>query len=298
MNKKKVSVIIPTKNRQELLIRSLRSVINQTYENIEIIVVDDCSDNEIQLAEMIGRLDFGVVSYKYVRNKTSMGGAKSRNIGIDASEGEYVCFLDDDDEYNQGKVKRLVEYIEDLGEMVDCVFGSIKIVEERGAHAPLKYPKKFSKIFSLICLNYIHTNATLIRRRVLDEVRFEESLPRFQDTQFHIEIMLKSRVEYLNECVALWYVDDGRDQITSNNKEKAMPRYEAFGQLIDYLENVLNINKILLSSFYVQWFIYLFKTGGRAKFDRSIPISRFLLSIFPGLIFYAIKKYAIRKQSA
>lgn len=112
-----VSVIIPTyKRKLDYVSNALTSVLNQTYHNIEIVVVDDSPDdfpyrNEIR--DYIEKLnDKRIV---YIRNEKNLGGSLSRNVGIFASHGEYITFLDDDDEYMPGKVEKQLNFMLETG---------------------------------------------------------------------------------------------------------------------------------------------------------------------------------------
>jgi len=90
-----VSVIIPTYNRAHLVGRAIRSVLNQTYQDFEIIVVDDCStDNTEEIVK-----GFNDHRIRYMRHDRNRGGSAARNTGIKASQGKYIAFLDSDDEW-------------------------------------------------------------------------------------------------------------------------------------------------------------------------------------------------------
>ena len=108
-----VSVIIPTyKRKLDYVSNALQSVLNQTYDNIEIIVVDD-SPNDFpyrdEIKKYIEKLNDDRVIY--IRNEKNLGGSLSRNVGINASRGEYITFLDDDDEYMPGKVEKQLKFM-------------------------------------------------------------------------------------------------------------------------------------------------------------------------------------------
>ena len=114
-----ISVVVPTHNRAHLIERAIKSILAQTYQNLEIIILDDRSTDNI--AEVVA--GFGDQRIKFVRNKENLGGGGSRNVGIRASKSEYVAFLDDDDEWLPTKfekqVKLFYEGSEKLG-VVSC----------------------------------------------------------------------------------------------------------------------------------------------------------------------------------
>lgn len=109
----KVTVIIPTYARdKECVYRAINSVLHQTYENLEIIVVDDnAKDEHIKYRHNVQSLvkEFSDCRIKLIENKTNKGSAATRNVGIFASSGAYVTFLDDDDVYLPDKVKNQLE---------------------------------------------------------------------------------------------------------------------------------------------------------------------------------------------
>lgn len=108
----KVSVIIPTYNRSDFIDKAINSVLNQTYSNIEIIIVDDNGKDTPARKAMTEKMrkyeEFSNI--RYLKNIKNMGGALARNVGIQESSGQYITFLDDDDEYLPNKVE--VQYSE------------------------------------------------------------------------------------------------------------------------------------------------------------------------------------------
>lgn len=99
-----ISVLITTKNRKDELIRAVKSVILQTYKNIEIIVIDDGSDISVYKDIINYDFDYNVV---FIRNDNSKGACFSRNKGIEISNGEFITGLDDDDEYHPERIEKL-----------------------------------------------------------------------------------------------------------------------------------------------------------------------------------------------
>lgn len=107
-----VSVVIPTYSRNVTLTRAIDSVLAQTHKNLEIIVVDDNPPDSQWRAssEQIMRQYADNPKIRYIQNTRNMGGSGARNEGIKAAKGEYIAFLDDDDEYLPEKVKKQLNY--------------------------------------------------------------------------------------------------------------------------------------------------------------------------------------------
>ncbi|MDC7692788.1 glycosyltransferase [Asticcacaulis sp. DXS10W] len=104
----KISVYLPTKNRSKLLKRAVESVLNQEYKNLELIVVDDGSEDETP--QMMAYFVKGDNRVTYLRNDKSVGAPASRNRAIKEAKGDFVTGLDDDDRFHTGRLSALVEY--------------------------------------------------------------------------------------------------------------------------------------------------------------------------------------------
>ena len=98
----KISVIIPTYNRGKSIIQSINSVLEQTYHNLEILIVDDCSTDDTEY--LISKIDDPRV--KYIKLKENKGASFARNIGIKIATGKYISFQDSDDIYKNNKIEK------------------------------------------------------------------------------------------------------------------------------------------------------------------------------------------------
>lgn len=117
VNNPLVSVVIPTYKRTvEYVSKAVESVLNQTYKNIEVVVVDDSTE------AYEGRKDtekyfelLNASNVVYLQNEKNLGGSLSRNRGIENAKGEYITFLDDDDEYKPEKVEKQLRFMREKG---------------------------------------------------------------------------------------------------------------------------------------------------------------------------------------
>lgn len=100
-----ISVIITTYKRSNKIERAIQSVLHQTYKNIEVIIVDD-NANEIEERKKTKKIVEKYPEIKYIQNSKNLGGALARNVGIDNANGEFIAFLDDDDEYKEDKLEK------------------------------------------------------------------------------------------------------------------------------------------------------------------------------------------------
>lgn len=197
--KYKVSVIIPTYNRADLLPMTVESVFAQTYKNYEIIIVDDGStDNTKEIVEPY--LSKSNIRYFYQENRKQ---ASARNNGIRNSEGEYIAFLDSDDLWHPEKLDLQVKVLEEHPE-VGLVYSNQSLLQEDSSKDEVRYPPgvlKSGNIFKdlLIRKFYCSTSGLLVRKSVLDDVGFfDESL---RNALEDWELSLRISKKYKAFCV-------------------------------------------------------------------------------------------------
>lgn len=115
----KISIIIPVYNVSDYIIRCIDSVINQTYQEIECLIIDDCSpDNSIELAENKLQSYKGSIDFRIIRHEQNKGVSEARNTGIRNATGNYLYFLDSDDEITNNCIETLVDLCKNEEEMV------------------------------------------------------------------------------------------------------------------------------------------------------------------------------------
>ncbi len=122
-----VSVVIPTYNRAGLLRRAVKSVLDQTYQDFEIIVVDDCSTDDTQKT----LADFKDERIKYVRHNKNKGPGASRNTGIRIARGRYIAFLDSDDEWLPEKLEKQVKKMSESPDKIGIIYGGHEFISEK-----------------------------------------------------------------------------------------------------------------------------------------------------------------------
>lgn len=199
-----VSVIIPTYNRGILVAETIKSVINQSYNDIEIIVVDDGStDNTEEVIKNIVASNLF-----YIKTSNSGRPAVPRNTGFKHSRGEYIAFLDSDDIWLPDKIKRQVKILEN-DSRVGLVFCQCKFFGEGYRENKLYPSKAFSgNVFeNLILGNFVPTVSVLCRREVLEQIGvFDENpnLRAFEDYELWIRIAYKFQFHYINEPLCLF----------------------------------------------------------------------------------------------
>ncbi|MFW9825572.1 MAG: glycosyltransferase family 2 protein [Candidatus Thorarchaeota archaeon] len=217
-NKKTVSCIIPTYNRQELISQAIESVISQTYKNLEIIVVNDASQDETEF--VVKKYMKNDRRIKYVKNLTNLGGGGSRNVGIKVAKGDFVAFLDDDDKWLDAKIERQVRSIESLDAvMCACIKNGKK-----------RLKKNVKKTVDLSDLrkgnNYTGGTSILMAKvPVMKDIMFDDNLPNYQDWDLLIRLAEKYKIGYLNEALVL-YNDHNQKRITNAPRDMPVDQLE------------------------------------------------------------------------
>ena len=122
----KVSIIIPTYNVSKYIEKCLDSVLNQSYQNIEIIIVDDCStDHTVEIIK-----NYEDSRIHLIQNKMNCGPSYSRNVAISNASGKYIALLDGDDWWDHNRLERLLTFI-NTKEHVDLLFDDLYYIDDK-----------------------------------------------------------------------------------------------------------------------------------------------------------------------
>jgi len=197
LNDPLVSVIIPVYNRQNIVKRAISSAIQQSYDNLEIVVVDDAStDNTVR--QIKKRFSDEVKLFEKSRNT---GVAHARNIGINNSKGKYVAFLDSDDEWYSNKVEVQVNNLNHAGDNValvdsdwNTVLPSGKVVTKKKGAPTLQKVLSFNRVCS--------PPTVLARRSILIAVgMFDESLSSAEDADLWVRILKEYEIIHTSQAL-------------------------------------------------------------------------------------------------
>jgi len=212
-----VSVIIPTYNRQNLIVRAVQSVLKQTYENIELIVVDDGSTDNTK--KVLANLDDSRL--KVIETDGRMGANFARNLGVTNAQGSLIAFQDSDDVWQVDKLQIQVERLETL--CVDAVFSSfIRLTQDSVRLKPFKnYVDDMNARQGVALLqdclrsNVISTQVLLIRKNVFNDLHgFDNGLHRLQDWDLALRLLDKFNVNYIDQPLVTVYEQE--DSISLN----------------------------------------------------------------------------------
>ena len=201
-----VSVVIPAFNREAVIGRALKSALRQTYDNLEIIVVDDASsDNTLGVVE-----SFQDARIVYLRHETNRFAAAARNTAMRVARGKYIAFLDSDDEWLPNKIEQQVTKLQSLGDEWGCIYTGAYVFKDDAKSGSLYSPVLNGHILApfLLKKTTIFTPTFAFRREVLDTIGLmDESLRRCQDLDFYIRILERYKVAVIPEPTTNIYLD-------------------------------------------------------------------------------------------
>lgn len=233
-----VSVIIPTYNRAKTIMNSVNSVLNQSYKDIELIVVDDCSVDDTE----------GVIAavndcrVKYIRTEVNGGAGTARNVGIRAAASELIAFQDSDDCWKPNKLEEQVKLINNHSEY-GLVYTQMvcKYVDDERSDSYIPNETVADSecsgyiLKALLKRNYISTPTMLIRRSVLEDVGyFDESFKCLEDWELVLRIASKYQIGYVDKPLHIYKVAN-----SDNVSSKVNNHFEAQCRIIAMYRNTL-----------------------------------------------------------
>lgn len=220
-NKGLVSVVITTHNRTELLKRAIESVVKQTYNLIELIVIDDAPLN----SDTAKLCDGYNLIYYQIDLKDSRGGNYARNVGIKLTKGEFVAFLDDDDFWESTKIEKQIK----IARESNCGIVYCGCVIERVLKdgTVTLYEKKINKrlegdLKRRILMTIITTTSSLfVKKELLQAVGcFDEELKFWQEYELTIRLAQVSDIALCPECLLYYRINPfDRQRLTNKYKE-------------------------------------------------------------------------------
>lgn len=284
----KVSVVVPTYNRAKLLLLAIKSIQNQTHQNIEIIIVDDCSTDQTE--EYVGNIkDWRII---YIKHEKNLGGSAARNTGIKYATGTFIGFLDSDDQWLPDKLMKQLAVFE-KNSQIGVVYTGVSMVNEDRVIREIVPHLKGGIFPSLIEFNCIDTTSSvLVKKELLEKIEgFDASLPSCQDWDLYLRLSQITKFDFVDESLVLFNQHLG-ERITTNNRAvigghfQIYNKYKESAQACGEKRNEkfrMNISKMILKAGIIDQdknAIIL----SRNILTESISFPRFSLSAF---IFYA-----------
>lgn len=219
-----ISVVIPTHNRGDLIGRAIESVLNQTYKDIEVVIVSDGSTDNTE--EVVKKYQKKYNNIQLISVHPNKGANNARNEGIKAAQGEYVAFLDDDDDWELDKLEAQMEVFK-KDESIGLVYTGIKIIyvnEDINYKSLSGYRGDLSK--EILIRNVIGaTSSVVVKKEVLEKSGyFDIEMPAKQDYDLWIRACQYTKVDFVSAPKLNYYNYTGGKQISGSvdKHEKAV----------------------------------------------------------------------------
>lgn len=233
-----ISVIIPTYGEPQFLNRTIQSVLNQTFQDLEVIVVDDNNpDTDARNKTEKVMKTFSDKRLHYLKHPHNLNGSVARNTGIAKAEGKYISFLDSDDEYMSERLMKCYNVMEKVDESVAGVYTGCEF--RRGGkvyHIMSDVRSGNYLVDTLACTFNLGTGSNLfIRKSVIDQINgFDGSFLRHQDYEFMVRIFERYELESIPEVL-----------VVKNNENVNLPNVE---KIIDIKKQYLKKYKSIIQA--------------------------------------------------
>ena len=285
-----VSVIVTSYNYEDFIGEAIDSVLRQTYQNFEVIVVDDGSrDESLEIVRRYAEANEKVRVYTHP-NHENMGLPASVKLGVKMSKGEYVAFCESDDAWHPQHLEKVMELVRRYDD-VKIVANHVQLIgDEEAVKLRTPYVTEINSFLSLggnrIDLNFFKErniiptfSAVMIRKDVLSGLDFDTPIPAWLDFWLYRQILRDSYLYYVNQELTYWRLHASFNDV---NKCEAYARKSAWffyqSDVLNGIKGRQNFEKelkILQKSKYFDEAYYLRNYGG--KIDGTLPAFHYLL---------------------
>jgi len=293
------SIIIPVYNAEKYLSKSIESILQQTHQDFELIIINDGStDNSEEV----------IKSYLYDSrikyfSQTNKGEAAARNRGIAESKGEYIAFLDADDLYSPTKLTEQITYFQENHEF-DIVYSDIEVINEKGLYIGELKSEQIIKEPNDFLANILYRQiipgpaAIMLRRKCIESgIRYPENYVNAEDYLFTIQLAQHFKIGYLPKKLYLYRRHE--NNLTNNH----LKQIENEKKIVQSL-GVENIIKIIRDSTYIIEEQNLLMAKVLLKIDELSSALNFLEDssdnweyfFVKGIILYKLKDYKKAKE--
>ena len=260
-NEPLVSVIIPTYNRGRLILDSINSVLNQTYKNIELIVVDDCSTDDTE--KTVKSIDDSRI--KYIKLEKNSGACVARNKGIEISRGEFIAFNDSDDLWLPEKINSQLDFFYKNNAEISFCKMECRTPENNFIHnfPNIEFDRKIS-YKDLLKYNSASTQTIFGKTDCFKEIIFDATMPRLQDWDEVLRLSQKFSVFYQNKILVHTFFQ--KDSISTHPEKGVL----AMEMLFEKHKDAILSDPAIVESFFKKKASFVCKTGKNPKEEMKM----------------------------
>ncbi len=225
---KLISVIIPYYKKLQYVKSTIDSVLNQSYKNLEIIIVyDDSNKKDLKFLNSITSKDKRI---KILVNSNNIGAGLSRNKAMKISKGEFVAFIDADDIWHEKKIEHQIRYMEMNNILISHT--DFMIVNSKYSNKSLRKAKDFKTVYDLIGSCDIGLSTAIVSKKILHKVQFPP-LKTKEDFVFWLNhLKYGNKIYSLNECLTYWQKTE--NSLSSNSFQKIFDGYRVYRNYMNY----------------------------------------------------------------
>lgn len=234
-----ISVIIPAYNAEKYISKCIESIQNNTYKNLEIIIVNDGSkDNTQKVVEAISDSRIKLI------NQENGGVSKARNTGLDNATGEYIAFIDSDDYISEDYFEKLIApCVEEGADVSCCVFQRVDHQGKRLRDSRIRFKEPFfitpqqiaDRYFECLDMGIVNFIIRIYNRKVIGETRFSETLKWGEDGSFNLELFRRANKMYVSPEEMYFYVIHPNQATARKMKNYTNMMIQHIGDINDYI---------------------------------------------------------------
>lgn len=236
-----VSVVIPAFNREYIIKNCIESVLKQTYQNLEVIVVDDCSSDHT--VDVVRAIEDSRV--RCIQLPQNCGACYARNVGAEQANGQYIAFQDSDDIWLPTKIEEQVNYLlQGNFDVVFCGMDRITIGQKHFYYPQDGFVESKNAFEQMLFANRISTQCMLVRECVLKEVKFDPTIRKYQDWDYAIRLAKEFKIGYIAKALVI-------SEIQANSISTVVSKYDALNVIYNkYASEISKYSYIQAKFFY------------------------------------------------
>lgn len=231
----KVSVIMPSFNKEKYISKSIESILNQTFKDLELLIIDDAStDKSVDIIK-----NYQDSRIRFFQNKSNIGIAATRNVGLKNVQGEYIALLDADDLSTEYRIEKEVNFL-DNNLNIDVVFGDSRIIDENGViketyFTPLRNPN-FIKA-KLMIRDVIPNGSCMYRKEFVEKnnIQYRDGYLGMEDYMFWVECSFCGKIMGMSDLFLYWRdVSENSTKLYKGSDEYKKERKLKYAQIHKY----------------------------------------------------------------
>lgn len=224
-----VSVIIPYFKKKNYIQETLKSVSNQTYKNLEILIIYDDKDiSDLKILKFLKKKDKRI---KIIVNKNTLGAGFSRNVGIKSAKGKFIAFIDSDDLWKKNKIKFQLDFM--LKNNLKACHSSYEVINSNNKIKKVRKSKKYTNFNQLLKSCNIGLSTVMVKRKIFSKDLKFPSLRTKEDFVLWLKFLKKGYIiGYIKKNLTSWR--DLDDSLSSSNIQKLKDGFTVYNKYMKF----------------------------------------------------------------